>query len=89
MPSQIVSHLFAAWRAALLSFRQVSALELFCVSAVPHQASQFLRSCLVVLFRVVSHHENHFNCRLPSLTGGSTGAREMPVHFVVAGSRAP
>lgn len=27
--------------------------------------------------------------QVSSPTGGSTGAREMPVHFVVAGSRAP
>ncbi|MDP2788120.1 MAG: hypothetical protein Q8O79_08615, partial [Pseudomonadota bacterium] len=74
--SPLVSPLFAAWRAVfLLSMRQCSALGLRCFSVVPHQASQFLRSCLVVLFRVVSHYENHFNLSMPLLTNGSSRPR--------------
>ncbi|MDP2786976.1 MAG: hypothetical protein Q8O79_02725, partial [Pseudomonadota bacterium] len=74
--SPLVSQYFAAWRTAfLLSLRQCSALGLRCFSVVPHQAAQFMRSCLVVLFRVVSHHENHFNIRLPLLTNGSSRPR--------------
>ncbi|MDP2902411.1 MAG: hypothetical protein Q8N96_04810 [Methylovulum sp.] len=86
---EIIATCFAAFRRLASCFFAVNAPVFrawsFCCFAVSHHGSQFLRSCFVVLFRIVSHYEKHTSTAIANNRFKQTA--EIPVHFVVAGVR--